>query len=74
MLNSFGHHIELYRNPEIEDPELDSGHGSEGGQTGSSQIVHSISTMDVFFHRLQSSPQMGFFVGFDGVKRVQLML
>ena len=30
--------------------------------------------VDVFFDGLQSPSQMGFFVGFDGVKRIQFVL
>jgi hypothetical protein len=30
--------------------------------------------MDVFFYGFQPSPQMGFFVGFDGVNRIESVL
>jgi hypothetical protein len=37
-------------------------------------LIHSISTIDIFLYGLQPSPEMGFFVRFDGIKRIQVQL
>ena len=37
-------------------------------------VLRNLVLFDVFLHGLQSPPEMGFFMRFDGVKRIQVQL